>query len=160
MGWLTWALTANTGWLIWLLAIAWSRCGIRQEKRVPRSKASLIGFALLSLVLSLTAGPGIELLLNQPALARERARELIEQQVLDTQRLQERQMRPRSRRRRPLRLSARTSARKYEELPAGDLRRDELYVRANGIWSDRNRDWSKVPTADLPVCRRTDHPSV
>lgn len=158
MGWFTWVLTVTTGWLI-LVASNWLGLdAVSAKKREsPGARASLIGFTLLNLILSLTAGPGIELLLNQPALAEDRARELVEQQVFDTQRLEEGHIATQEQEAQILKTECEDIQRKYEELPVGNLKRDELYIRANGIWSDRNRDWSKVPIADLPICRRADY---
>lgn len=158
MDWLTWFLTGTTGSLI---LVASNRLGLdavsAKKRESPGARASLIGFALLNLILSLTAGPGTELLLNQPALAEERARELIEQQVLGTQRLEEGHIATQEQEAQILKTECEDIQRKYEELPVGDLKRDELYIRANGTWSDRNRDWSQVPIADLPICRRADY---
>ncbi|MBE9117255.1 hypothetical protein IQ249_15245 [Lusitaniella coriacea LEGE 07157] len=113
----------------------------------------LVGVVLLNLVLTLTSGPGIELLLDPPGLAERRGQELIREKVLDTH-LQEQNLAQRQERANLAQADCQAILQDLKALPADSLNRDLLYQQAYGTWGERNRDWSQVALINLPLCRK------
>jgi hypothetical protein len=157
MGLISTGLTAVTGVLLLVVS---NEVGVAVVSRTardrPGAKVALWGFTALNLILSLTAGPGTELLLNQSMLAEERAQELIEERVLAEFSLQRenalRQKEDASR----LQAECDAVVEKLEALPLDDPNRDLLYNRAYGTWAERDRNWTQVNESLLPICRRAD----
>ncbi|OLP15923.1 hypothetical protein BST81_23645 [Leptolyngbya sp. 'hensonii'] len=115
--------------------------------------AALAGTILLNVVLTLTAGPGTELLLNSSGLAEQRGRELIQEKVLDTT-LQEQNLAQRQEWLKAAQADCQGVLDELHALAPDHPNRDLLYQRAYGTWSERDRDWNQVPTTNLPLCRK------
>ncbi|MFZ1029227.1 MAG: hypothetical protein WAN66_23740 [Limnoraphis robusta] len=113
------------------------------------SKAGAWAMITMSILQSVAAGVGMEAMNNRPELARLKATESIQRQ---TQTLEDM----------PVTTIAYERARQeYQELSQefqGMSRShgnwDNTYVRLYGPWGDRDRDWSGVPTENLPLEQR------
>lgn len=124
-------------------AVSSSKKGIRGW-----SGSALFGLILLNVAQSAFAGVGIELMLNQVTIREERARLLLDEQIENEEtRIQK--------------ISpsgsydhAQERCQEFEETPPDHPLRDQRYVNAMGTYAERNRDWSQVPTNELPYCRR------
>ncbi|MEY3870955.1 MAG: hypothetical protein RLZZ338_4849 [Cyanobacteriota bacterium] len=116
------------------------------------SNIGIIGFSLMSVLQSLVAGVGAELLLNQSGLSQLKSQLLIEQ---TTQRVEA--LKPVDN---PLYQDAQKKCagkeKELNQLDKDDPRRDSLYVLLYGTFDQRNANWSNIPTEELPLCRRVD----
>jgi hypothetical protein len=116
------------------------------------SNIGIIGFSLMSVLQSLVAGVGAELLLNPSGLSQLKSQLLIEQ---TTQRVEA--LKPVDN---PLYQEAKEKcerkATEWNQLDKDDPRRDSLYVLIYGTFDQRNANWSNIPTEELPLCRRVD----
>lgn len=115
--------------------------------------AAVGGAALLNMVLTLTAGPGVELLLNGSGLAERRGQELIQKNILDTT-LSDKALAKRQEWAKTAQTECQTILERLHDLPPNHPNRDLLYEQAYGLWKDRNRDWSQVATSSLPLCHK------
>ncbi|MEA5523304.1 hypothetical protein [Limnoraphis robusta] len=113
------------------------------------SKVGAWGMIAMSIVQSVAAPVGMEAMNNSPELARLKATELIERQ---TQTLEDM----------PVTTIAYERARqeyqdllqKFQGMSRSQGNWDTDYVRLFGAWEDRDRDWSGVPTENLPLEQR------
>lgn len=114
------------------------------------SQVALLAMLLMNTLQSMVAGVGTELLLNQSGLSQFKAKLLIEKQhdrvealkALDNPKYKEAKRRCES------------GEAKLENMERDHPRWDSLYVQLYGQWHERDRDWSQVPTEELPICEK------
>ncbi len=106
------------------------------------SNQSLLFFVAINAILTVISGIGSELLTNQAGLSSQLAKEKLEQLKPDLS----------------LYISAEERCKEINDqlrtILANDPKRNSLEVEARGRWDDRisNKDWSKTPTEQIPVC--------
>jgi hypothetical protein len=103
----------------------------------------------MSLLQSVAAGVGSEAMNNRPELARLKAMELIERHGRNLEDMPVTSVEAEKARERYEKM-----LREYENTPKDDPKWDTLHVKLFGSWADRNRDWSQVPTENLPLEQR------
>lgn len=146
------ALSVIMGGLLNKTANTFGESACRSQQK-GEAKAGLAGFILLNLVFTLTAPPGIELLLDPGGLAERRGEELVREKVLATP-LQDRELAQRRERVEETKAACQTILDQLNALPEDAPNRDLLYQQAHGTWGERNRNWSQVPIENLPVCQK------
>lgn len=103
----------------------------------------------MSLLQSVAAVVGSEAMNNRPELARLKAMELIERHGRNLEDMPVTSVEAEKARR-----DYEATLREYEQTDKNDPKWDTLYVKLFGRWTDRNRDWSQVPTENLPLEQR------
>ena len=112
------------------------------------SKVAVGTMIALGVLKSSVSGVGGELLMNQPELKRILAQELIESQKNKVAELKESSSTPE--------LEARKQELKEKQaqltsLPRSHPRWNSLYQEINGLWKDRDRDWSQLAKEQLSL---------
>jgi hypothetical protein len=155
MGFTSLVLSVVTSWGVLLFSNELGTAVVvRTAREKPGAKIAHLSFALINLLLSLTALPGTPLLLDRPGLAEYKAQELIEQEVQNQQNLLRDDLTRRNQQLAEQKQECEALQSKLDTLAKDDARRDGLYVRAFGTWAERDRDWSQVQTEQLPTCRQ------
>lgn len=115
------------------------------------AQVGFAGFLLMSILQSFVAGIGSELINNRPALSYKLAEELIEEHDRKI-----RQVEPDTDAYERTFAQCQQNLQLLSQIPRTDPRWDSLYVETNGSVADRERDWSRVPAENLPLCQKAD----
>jgi hypothetical protein len=145
------ALAVFVGILLNKISNAFGEAACRNRHR-GEALTGWVGLVLINILLTLTAGPGVELLLDPQGLAERRSQELL-QKVLDTS-LQEQNLTQRQERANLAQANCQAILNDLKALPPKHPNRDLLYQQAYGTWGERNRDWNQVELTNLPLCRK------
>jgi ascorbate-specific PTS system EIIC-type component UlaA len=114
------------------------------------SQVALLAMLLMNGLQSIVAGVGTELLLNQSGLSQLKAKSLIENQrnqIESLKALDNPEYKATKRR-------CESGAAKLDNMERDNSRWDSLYVQLYGQWHEHDRDWSQVPTDQLPICEK------
>ncbi len=103
----------------------------------------------MSVLQSIAAGVGCEAMNNRPELSRMKAGLLIDQQTENLEK-----MSATSEALETARAEYETALREFKTMDRSEPNWDTFYVRLFGQWSDRDRNWSQVPTDNLPLEKR------
>lgn len=121
----------------------------RKPGNYPWAKAGLAAMIAMSILQSLAAAVGSEALNNRPELSNLKAQELIERQAQKLAAIP------------VMNEAAFAACQEYEinlnefrKMSRGDGSWDTMYVKLFGRFADRDRDWSTVPTENLPLEQR------
>ncbi len=113
------------------------------------ARAAAVGMISMSILQSIAAGVGCEAMNNRPELSRLKASLLIAQQTENLE-----NMSVTSEALESARAEYEKALREFKAMDRSAANWDTFYVRLFGAWSDRNRNWSQVPTENLPLEQR------
>ncbi|MEB3829780.1 hypothetical protein [Phormidium sp. CCY1219] len=139
-----------------LIVLNWTnQSGTATANRKPGkkfwSRVGFAGFISMSLLQSFVAGIGAELINNRPALSYKLATELIEEHDRKVKAVQ-----PNTEAYEKTLAQCEANREELETLDRSDPRWDSLYVETHGYLAERDRNWNRVPTENLPLCQKAD----
>lgn len=145
-----------SSFIINLIVLNWTnQSGTAAAGRKPGKKlwaqVGVAGFFAMSILQSFVAGIGAELINNRPALSYKLAEELIAEHDRKVKEVQ-----PNTDEYERILAQCVENQKILEGMPRTDPRWDSLYVETNGYLAERDRDWSRVPTENLPLCQKAE----
>ncbi|MGI0481103.1 hypothetical protein ACN4EE_09955 [Geminocystis sp. CENA526] len=122
----------------------------RSKKNRAWANVGIFGMVSISIVKSLVSGIGVELLMNRTGIQQQAVDYFVAEQIAKVEALKNLD----SPQYENAKLQCEQGRAKLATMTEQDRDYDALRVDVNGLWSERDKDWSNTPLDKVPLCNR------